>query len=434
MKIYGFLKKIFNKGGGHILFASIVNKFLSFISISVIVRVLSKSDYGVFGYSYNLLEFFILFQGLGLSNGVLQFCSETSDLQKQRAIAAFTLKVGTVFNIILIFLGLFFSRIYHFKVNSAVYVFRSIVGLLLFIYITAWGESYLRAKSMNKEYALLTNVSSIFILLFSIVGAYFLGLFGYISGRYIGNVGTLFFLLYFLKDDIRILFRTNVGSIGDEEKKEIVKYSFVCMVTNAISHSLYLADVFVIGMVTPNPTTLADYKVATQIPFALYFVTMSIVIFIYPYFAKNKLNFIWLKSNSIKLLIANFVLNLFIGSFLFLFAKPVIAIVYGEKYVTILPIFRILIIAYVTSASLRIPVGNILAMLRHVKYNLVSSVFLGCINIVLNYYFIKSMGAIGAAWSTLLTVSLSGVMDLTMYLVVLLKLKTQRNLYDAGNA
>lgn len=426
MKTAIFFKKVFNRGGLHILSASVVNKFLSFISISVIVRVLSKSDYGVFGYSYNLLEFFILFQGLGLSNGVLQFCSETSDLQKQRAIAAFTLKVGTVFNIILIFLGLFFSRIYHFKVNSAVYVFRSIVGLLLFIYITAWGESYLRAKSMNKEYALLTNVSSIFILLFSIVGAYFLGLFGYISGRYIGNVGTLVFLLYFLKDDIRILFRTNVGSIGDGEKKEIVKYSFVCMVTNAVSQSLYLADVFVIGIVSPNPIILADYKIATQIPFALYFVTMSIVIFVYPSFAKNRLNFNWLKPNSIKLLMSNFILNLCIGLFLFLCAKPVIALVYGEKYMTVIPIFRILIIAYITSTSLRIPIGNILAMLRYVKYNLISSIFLGLINIVINYYFIKSMGAIGAAWSTLLTVSLSGVMDLIMYVFVLSKIKRQK--------
>ena len=432
MKIAVFFKKVFDRGGVHILSANLVNKFLAFISISVIVRVLSKSNYGVFGYSYNLLEFFILFQGLGLSNGVLQFCSETSDLQRQQGIAVFALKVGTVFNIILIFLGLFFSYIYNFKVNSATYVFRSIVGLLLFIYITAWGEAYLRAKSMNKEYALLINISSVLILLFSITGAYFLGLFGYISGRYIGSVGILIFLSYFLKDDICMLFRTNVRSIENVEKKEILKYSIVCMVTNAVSQSLYLADIFVIGIVSPNSIVLADYKVATQIPFALYFLTRSIVTFIYPYFAKNRLDFNWLRSNSLKLLISNFILNLCIGLFLFLCARSVIAIVYGEKYITIIPIFRILIISYITSTSLRIPIGNILGMLRCVKYNLISSIFFGLINIVFNYYFIKSMGAIGAAWSTLLTVSLSGLMDLIMYVFVLNRLKNAAYLTDSA--
>lgn len=434
MQICNFFKKIFNRGGLHIFSAGIINKFLSFISISVIVRVLSKSDYGVFGYSYNLLDFFILFQGLGLQHGVLQFCSESNDLQKQQAIAAFTLKTGTVFNVILMFLGLFFSYIYTFKVNTAVYVFRSIVGLLLLSYMTVWAESYLRAKSMNKEYALLTNISSILILLFSVTGAYFLGLFGYISGRYIGNIGTLLFLLYLLKKEVYVIFTTKVHSIEDIEKKEVLKYSVACMVTNAISHSLYLADIFVIGIVSPDPVILADYKVATQIPFALYFVTMSIVIFIYPYFAKNRLNFSWLKTNSIRLLMSNFILNFCIGLFLFLFAKPIIAIVYGEKYVTILPIFRILIISYITAASLRIPIGNILTMLRCVKYNLISSIFLGLINIVLNYYFIKSMGAIGAAWSTLLTVSLSGGMDLMMYVFILARLKNKRNIYDADRS
>ena len=73
-------------------------------------------------------------------------------------------------------------------------------------------------------------------------------------------------------------------------------------------------------------------------------------------------------------------------------------------------------------------------MLRCVKYNLISSIFLGLINIVLNYYFIKSMGAIGAAWSTLLTVSLSGGMDLMMYVFILARLKNKRNIYDADRS
>ena len=60
------------------------------------------------------------------------------------------------------------------------------------------------------------------------------------------------------------------------------------MVINALSQLLYLLDLFVIGIVDPQETIIASYKVATVIPTALIFIPNSLVIYIYPYFAEHK--------------------------------------------------------------------------------------------------------------------------------------------------
>ncbi|UTC65421.1 oligosaccharide flippase family protein [Treponema sp. OMZ 788] len=421
MQLYLFIKKIISRGGLHIFLSSACNKLFSFFSVVIIARVLSKNDYGVYGYSYNFLDFFILFQGIGLSNGILQFASETNDLKKQNMIAVFSLKLGTYFNIILIGFGFIFSVVFNFKIPNANHIFRYIVGLLPLSYVIAWGSSYLRSKDLNKSFALLSNSSSFFLVSFSIAGAYYFGLYGYIFGKYLGYISSIILLFFLLKNDIWMILRQRFKWF--EEANSILKYSVLCMLTNTVSHSLYLVDVFVIGLICPDASILADYKIAAQIPFSLYFVPLSIITFIYPYFARNRLNFIWLKTNTIKLLLGNFLLNLIIGLILIFFAEKIIVIVYTEKYLTILPIFKVLILSYIVSSTLRVPIGNLLSMLRYVKYNLISSICIGFLNILLNYYFIKFWSSLGAAFSTLLTVLISGLMDMCMYLFVLNRLK-----------
>lgn len=65
-----------------------INKIISFASGIVLVRLISKSEYGIFSYANNLLNFFMIACGLGAASGILQMCSEQRDeLEKKRIYA-----------------------------------------------------------------------------------------------------------------------------------------------------------------------------------------------------------------------------------------------------------------------------------------------------------------------------------------------------------
>ena len=58
------IRWIIDKGAVHILGTNVVNKVLSFFTNIFIVRFLTKSEYGIFGYANNIISFFLLVSGL----------------------------------------------------------------------------------------------------------------------------------------------------------------------------------------------------------------------------------------------------------------------------------------------------------------------------------------------------------------------------------
>ncbi len=76
MNIRSKIKKLYEAGFFHIFSSNVINKILLFCNGIFIVRVLSKESFGVYSYSQNLLSIFLLFSGLGINNGLLQFASK----------------------------------------------------------------------------------------------------------------------------------------------------------------------------------------------------------------------------------------------------------------------------------------------------------------------------------------------------------------------
>lgn len=86
MKELSFLKRklktIYEKGLFHILGARLLNKILFFVGNIFVVRFLTKSEYGAFAYADSIMAFVIALNGLGMTNGLLQFASETEYIEK----------------------------------------------------------------------------------------------------------------------------------------------------------------------------------------------------------------------------------------------------------------------------------------------------------------------------------------------------------------
>lgn len=413
------VKDLNKKGLFHIFGTSIINKILALSTNIFIVNLLSKSDYGLLGYSNNILNIFLLFSGLGLTNGILQFCSENRADEEKKGLYSFGFISGLFINFIIGLCILVFGiygpiNIQEARIYIVIFCFMPIVQYL-FEYISI----VLRTKRMNREYALIQNFNIFTYFILSMLGAYKFGIFGVIIGRYISFIITCILEIAILKD-IRADIFNNI-KISINVKIEILKYSFICSASNSISQLLYLLDIFFIGLIIANETSIASYQVATLIPNALLFIPINLMVFIYPYIAEKKDDIKWVRDKYFKLLKYLVIINSLIGIILFICAPIIINIIWGQDYLdSILP-FRILSLSYIISATLRIPAGNILGMLRKVKVNLWISIISGISNIILDIVLIKLWGAVGAAIATILVVIISSIISVTYLSIYLCK-------------
>lgn len=69
------IKNLAQRGLMHMFGANVFNKIISFSGTILLVRILSKGEYGVYAYVQNILSFFLLLNGLGVVSGLLQYGS-----------------------------------------------------------------------------------------------------------------------------------------------------------------------------------------------------------------------------------------------------------------------------------------------------------------------------------------------------------------------
>lgn len=404
MKIFeNEIKKLVQTGFFHIMGSNVINKIIAFFSSIILVRILNKSDYGMFSYVQNIITMFLLFNGIGTVAGVLQFGSEYKNNENIKiGILSYSIKLGMGFNFIIVILILIYCLNFELKIEKANEYLMIMAFMPLIIYAFDFIKGCFRIELKNKEFSFVNTLNTFLVLIFSILGAYFYEINGIIWGRYISYLITIIISFILLKKSIDNKLISNKHKLGENLKKQFFKFSVVSAFNDAISQILYTIDVFLIGYIIVDLNIVASYKIATTIPFALNFIPISIMIYVYPYFAQNNSNLKWIKSNYIILVKVLGVINLLIAIILFVFAPLIIKIMFGEQYLDSVASFRILAFGYFIAATFRIPSGNILVMMRKVKFNLCLSIITGMLNIILDIILIKMYGSIGAAIATVL--------------------------------
>ncbi|WP_175612725.1 oligosaccharide flippase family protein [Fusobacterium mortiferum] len=392
------IKLLYSKGFFHIIGSNILNKIMQFCSGIFIVRVLTKEEFGVFSYAQNLLAFFLLINGLGITTGFLQYGSRNSgNKELKNSIANYSLKYGVGINILISFLIVIYSIFGKFKVEEARIIFRLMLFFPIITLIIEMVQIYLRINLKNKEMAKIFNLNTFFNLIGMLLGGYIYGIIGLVVGKYIGNLISIFNCWKYLK----IIYLNNMLKIGQELKKEMIKFSIVAVFNNGISQLLYIMDIFLIGIIIADKNIIASYKTATLIPFALNFIPLSIMTYLYPYIVKNIENKFILKGYLKQLLIYLGGVNLIISTILILFSKLIITIIFGKNYLDSKNIFIMLSIGYFIAGTFRIPFGNLLAAMGKIKCNFYTTLFSGILNIILDMILIKRYGSIGAATATI---------------------------------
>lgn len=409
------LKKLQNTGFFHIFGSSSLNKIVAFASVFILVRIIPKPEYGIFSYANNILSFFLIAAGLGAPFGVLQLCSEKKDETDRIKIYNFGCRVSTLSNIVLAGIILLVSFTVPLKIEGS----NSCLVLMAFLpLVTLLYEMqcmYLRTALRNREYAYSNTVATVLICVFSCGFSLLFSVNGLIAGKYIASLLAFLFILIRYK----VPYNISKVDISNTDKDAFWHISLISMLNNGLSRLMFLIDIFVLGLFIPSSVEIASYKVATNIPTALSFIPGAVITYIYPYFAQNKDNKQWVLNNYLKLTGVFLVGSTIISLMLFAFAPFFISLFFGKTYLDCVPAFRVLSISFVFSTTFRTLPGNLLVTQRKLNFNLCVAVFSSAINTVLNVFLIKHMGAVGAAYATLLTVIITGILNVSYFLYIL---------------
>jgi O-antigen/teichoic acid export membrane protein len=407
-------KRVTKEGFFHIFASRLLNRIVRFGASIIVVRILSKELYGSFSYATNILQFFLLLNGLGVVHALLQFCSEKKERAKKLAFLKYGGRNGLIFNVFLVVAIVVFVQFFKLPVEGSSQILLWMCFIPVATLIFEMMGSYLRSDFRNKEFSYLNMSNTILYSLATIIGGYFFAVQGIVFGRYLAFVITILIGSHFLKNEILRLRSTSYPA--KTERKEFLKYSILASSTISFSQILYLLDIFLIGIIISDQSVVAVYKVGTLIPFSMNLIPQSIMVFAYPYFASNYQNKEKIKRYFYELQKYVLVLNMFISIVSIVFAPIIIKIVFGSQYQESVTVFRILMVGFFIDGSFKILAGNIIASVRKVKINFYNGIFCGVVNILLDIILILNFGVIGAAITTTTVLLLSSLISLFSFL------------------
>lgn len=398
------LKKIYNTILNNyatifMLFSNVLNKGLGLISTIVITRFFTQSEYGIWSCTLNIYGYIELLSGFGLAAGAYQFGMEVHGTVTEYKYYKYCLKNGVIINGIIIAFSMLLLFFFELPiVESKIYAI-AICPLLIFSYILIVLEYIFLSENRIIEYAKVLNINTFFNVICVCIGSTF-GIKGVIIGQYIAIVLSLLQVTYKLRNELLLIFKVNLFRF--KEVVDMWHYSIFNGISSALNMLLYLVDITMVATITSSAEQISIYKVATLIPTALCFIPQSIITANLPRIVYNRSDKCWQKKHLKKLYTRLALLNFCICLFICLFAPFIIKIIFGEKYLSAIPVFMVLIVGFGISGTFRIPTLNFLAGFRRVNFNLFISITSVILNIILNYFLIANYQIIGAAYSTLI--------------------------------
>ena len=396
-KLKQYAALLWEKGLAHIFAGSFLTKFIAFFGSILLVRSLSKFDLGVLSYLENKYGYVWIFAGMGLSNAILRFVVLEDELAGKKRFFLYAIKTGLLFNLALVVLASGINLIYPHKSEYQPYAWLLffLLGSLPFQYFTDSVLSHERAMFENRRYmafSLLISVSIIsgkiiFGKLFGVKGAVFSQAFTYVA------LGIILYCATSLKHYGKPLF-FRVESI--ENKKEVNTYSAQYMITNGLWAVFMLNDIFLLGLYC-SPEIVAEYRVAYTIPGCVSLISSSIGIFVAPYFVKYEKDLAWVRSNYKKTMLGTAGFVGLVCLMIALLTKPLILLLYGEQYLSVSSVMRLLLVAAFFNCGLRYTTANILAAMGQIRYNLIVSAIGTLLQVGINLLVIPRYASYGVA-------------------------------------
>ena len=406
MKISNKITQLIKDGFFHIMIGNVLVKMIAFLSSIVIVRLVSKQDYGYLAYADNLYQYINLLSGLGLSTAILKFCSPKVEDGINKYYLTLAMKVGVSFQFIvsiLLCIGVFSFDI---PFPDARLLVLALILYPIFTQIVTTLQSYVRAKLDNKLYARMGVVQTIVVFVVSIPATLLLGIYGVVAARYISMAVIIFIGIQFLKKDLPSF----LGAIvpAREEICFFWRMAISMMFANLFSMIMPINEMFLINSTLKDELIAANYKVAVLIPSQIMFITSSVVVYLFPKIAQLSDKLKEALCQALKVEIILFILISFICGIGYFTCPFFINLIYGSKYADAVELSKLYWVVYGINAGFRMLPMNVLPAVGSTVFNSVVSIVFCAIHAILLYYFIGVYGIYGAAYALLVVYLVSG--------------------------
>lgn len=393
--------KLLQTGFFSVFLANILSKVLTFIGGMIIVRILTKSENGVYTYIINCYGILMLLGDLGCSQATLQFCNEShNDFKRFNGYFVYGVRRGFVFSALTSLLILASPWFYPFKTAEAAQLTRMLCLMPFLAGANNLLVSNLRARLKNHRFGAVNIFRTFVHYLVILPMSYWMGAVGAVLSNYVIESLVLVFTL--LASRGLLDFSWQDDSLTKAEKRGFLSLAFGSQLDLGIAQAMMMLDVFLIGIFIYNDEIIASYKVATIIPSALAFIPTSLLIYVGPYFVHHNQDMDWVRLNYFRLTLGCLAGSVLIAGGCILLAPWIIPLVFGQQYADAVPCFIVLMIGYVFSAAIQVPSQNIIYTQKRVKVNIAITIFTGAANCVLDVVLILKDGSIGAAWATTL--------------------------------
>lgn len=414
-----YAKKGKKNGFFHIFGGNTLVKVISALSALLFPRIMG-GNFGVFRYAETLLGYLLIVNGLGMSGVILRYCAAFDTPVEQKSYFSFAVRFGMIADVVMlaVFCGILYIPAY-FGVKMVQFNAESILTMMLFLlffdFLFNSMLNFLRTNRENKKYASSSVAFSAMYALIPLVLSFIFRFFGRsmegaVIGRYIAYAITL--ILVF--KTVRTLppFKEKALRLSRAEKIGVVKYSVNSLVASAFSMIMPLNENNILSVMVTD-ALFSDFQVAQIVPASVQFIANSVIVFAYPYFAKNYLDGKWIFKNTRKIILGMSALMGAISLVGIVFA-PQIVLIFGSRFKTpdAVRLMRVFFITYAVNSAFKIPAGNILAAVGEVRFNVANAIFSCTVHIAICYEMTANYGIRGAAYGLLIGYLISSVAGL----------------------
>lgn len=389
-----FLKGLVSTSSG--TFAAILFHFLS---IMVIVKHISKEDFGLYMLILAVIHFLRILGGLGLDITLVKFISGKSDRESKEAfLSIIVVRIGVA--LLLSALIYLFGRFFVFLFDAT--LSRYIIFLPLLFILTSFKELFFylfQALFLFRKYAIINILSAglKFLVIILLLHINRLDLDGLIYLEMIAPFATLIAIFFFVPFEI---FK-QVG-LKLQTLKSTVRFALPLYLNNLLTFVYNRTNIFMIGALL-DPIGVAYYSVAGKIAEGFHRMFSSFIMVYFPSLSRlfsEKQNEDAEKVMN-KSLVYLSIGGIFLALLSFLFRDGIIRLVFSESYLECTMAFALLMVDFqITIVSYTMGYSLVSAGYSSVpvKVNTVASV----VNIAANFVLIPKFGFVGAVYSRLI--------------------------------
>lgn len=398
------------RGSSLLLLGKCISVGLNFASQVLMVRYLSTSDYGAWGYALAIVAFFQAFSTLGLKRSITRFIPIYHEKEEyEKLFGTIILVLGTILITGLIIVGAVYASPE--LVSRLISDEQQPINLLLILIFLAPVEaidgmliglfaSFASPRTIfTRKYLLAPGLKLTVVLLLILLQSSVLFLaYGYLAASALGVLIYSWILIRLLhRQGLFQHFRSKIINIP---VKEIFAFTIPLLTSDLVMIVMHTTDTLILGYFH-NTTEVALYQVVLPAAHFNKMVMMSFALLYTPsaarLFAKN--DYAGINDLYWRTAIWMGVLSFPIFALTFSMAKPFILLLYGARYETCWLLLQMLSFGYYFNVVLGFN-GLTLKVLGKVRYVVIINIFAAILNVIGNLLLIPRYGALGATIAT----------------------------------